>query len=424
MPDPRTPEDAMGAYWDALVLGYEAIDVGLDPDLGETIRRFQVARETPPPGARERVRARLGLPASAGAPRQERRAPPPPAPRPIAPATTPNGHRPVSALRGRTTQRPRSFGRWAMALVPTAAILLLTLVMGFAALWPRGFVRERAALQPPALVRAIDAVPGDAVAELLSEATFAGEELPAGETQVIFYRITLPPGVDLPYLAGPFCALRSERVTGGVGTEVVQSGAYSLLLDTPMRVQRGGGSRPVEEVPAGTEVIIRPGDTAIYPHYTAEGAIRSAGDEPVVVVGVAILSIDGWGSPAPELPKGVRAEQIARSMSSDWPTLPAGPKTVSLWKLTLPEETSIGPYEATGLEAVQVESGVITLGFLQPGESEPFHLPMSHMAGTSVPFLRPSPGMRRTIDSVGAEPAVLLAVSIEPRGTGASALAP
>lgn len=422
MPDRRSPEDAMGAYWDALVFGYEAADAGLDPDLAETIRRFQASRETPPPGARERVWLGLSRHGNAESPFAASRSLPRPEPSP-APTTNPNGHRPVSTRAGREAPRPRTFARWMMTLLPTAAILLLTLALGFSALWPGAFPPESSARQPPALVRAIDEAPGGGVAELLAETTFTSEELPAGDTQVIFYRITLPPGVDLPYLAGPFCALRSERATSGAGTEFVQSGSYGLLVDNPLRVRRAGSSVE-EEIPAGTEVVLGPGDAAIYPDYTVEGMIRNVGDEPMEIIGVAIVSLEGWGSPAPELPRGVIAEQLARTSSSDWPSLPAGPKSVSVWRLTLPDDTSVGPYEATGLETVRVESGTIALGFVQPGESEPFHLPMSHMAGTSIPFLRPSPGVRRTITSVGNQPAVVLALGIEPEMAAPGSLAP
>jgi hypothetical protein len=46
------------------------------------------------------------------------------------------------------------------------------------------------------------------------------------------------------------------------------------------------------------------------------------------------------------------------------------------------------------------------------------------MAGTSIPFLRPSPGVRRTITSVGNQPAVVLALGIEPAMPPPSSLAP
>jgi hypothetical protein len=92
--------------------------------------------------------------------------------------------------------------------------------------------------------------------------------------------------------------------------------------------------------------------------------------------------------------------------------------------VTLPEGTSLGPYEATGLEALRIERGAITRSFLRPGETASRGRPLFHLAGTSAPFMAPAPGVRRVIASAGDEPAVFLVLSIEPAGVWSRTLAP
>jgi hypothetical protein len=242
--------------------------------------------------------------------------------------------------------------------------------------------------------------------------------------EAVFYRLTLPPGASLPYLPGRLCGCSGEMAKVGAGAEVIQSGAYTLRLDVPMRVQRDGAAPAAVEIPAQTEVVLGPGDSAIYPDNTAPAAIVNGGDEPVVVVGVAISGREGSGVRTPRLPVGVRLERLSATTPSEWRSLPAGPVSVSVWRLTLPQEASVGPYEATGLESLWIESGGIMRNFLRPGEAEPRGRPLFHPAGTSAPFLALAPGVRRIITSTDDRPAVLLALSIEPGGAWSRELAP
>jgi hypothetical protein len=124
------------------------------------------------------------------------------------------------------------------------------------------------------------------------------------------------------------------------------------------------------------------------------------------------------------LPTGVRFEHLSRTISSEWRSLPAGPMTVSLWRLTLPDGTRVGPYEAIGLEALRVETGAIRRSLLRPGETAPRGQPLVHIAGTSAPFMAPAPGLRRIITNASDQPSSVLALSIEPAGIWSGTLAP
>jgi hypothetical protein len=185
-----------------------------------------------------------------------------------------------------------------------------------------------------------------------------------------------------------------------------------------------GASSVKEEIPAGAEVILGPGDSATYPDYTGEGTIRNAGDEPVVIIGVAIVSTDASGALAVPLPVGVTAEQLTTTGLSDWQALPPGPLVVSLWRLRLPAATSVGPYAAAGLEALWIESGTVTRRFLRLAESTPGPLPLVHHAGTAATFVAPAPGIRRSIETKGDDSAALLALNIEPEAIWSATLAP
>ena len=147
----------------------------------------------------------------------------------------------------------------------------------------------------------------DVATETLFEVTFAADDVPAGEVEAVYYRLTLPPGTGLPLLAGPFCGCPGEEVAAGVGAELVQSGSYALRLGAPFVVRRAGQDGE-ERVAPDTAVTLGPGDAAIYPDYAAFGEVRNAGQEPLVVVGVAIVSAEPSGTPVPDLPSGVRAE--------------------------------------------------------------------------------------------------------------------
>jgi hypothetical protein len=316
--------------------------------------------------------------------------------------------------------------RSARAVVPTlstVALLAFTAAIAFAAMGHLPPTREDGATHLPALIRALHATAGEVDSELLFEAMFTPEMLPAGDAEAVFYRLTLPAGTNLPAPAGPFCLCRSDFVSAGVGIEMVQSGTYSLQLEAPIHVQRGGVSGIVEELAARQDVLLSPGDAAIYADYAGQGALRNAGQDPVVVIGMAIVSTEGTGIDLPLPPEGVKVQLLASSLTSDWESLPPGPVAMSLWRLRLPAGTSVGPYAGAGLEAVAVESGTISRRFRRLAEHTPI-LPLTQNAGVQSIFLRPAPGIRRSITSGDADAAVVLAASIEPEAIWSATLAP
>jgi hypothetical protein len=223
--DERDRADALDRQWDALQRGEATATTDLDADLVSLVTRLHAAGSGIPTLFPDRSKAW----------RELRRAAAPAAVSPgdgeITPPTWPhaNGHALADLFPRRPeAPLPRRRGRWVLTQLATAALLLLTLVAGFAA------IRQRVPEAPdegrwvPALSRALEAAPGGVVDTPLVETSFSPEELPRGEKEGVYYRLTIPPGVSLPYLSGPFCGCRSETITAGVGVEVVQTGEYTL----------------------------------------------------------------------------------------------------------------------------------------------------------------------------------------------------
>ena len=243
--------------------------------------------------------------------------------------------------------------------------------------------------------------------------TFAGDSLPQGEKESVFYRLTLEPGAALPNPAGPFCGCGGQSVVPGVGVEVVVSGSYGVTSDAPVWIRQEADG-PAEEVAPGTELTLGPGRIVIFPDYATSGAFRNSGDEPVVIFGVAILASEvSDGTPAPDLPEGARAEQLSRVHPYDWEKLSAGPVSIQLSRTVLPSGEAWPAAEIAGLETIHIETGQIDFGLIPRGEDEASSL-MTYRTGQTTAMLPLGPGVRRIIENSGDEPASLLVLSIVP----------
>jgi len=417
--DERERADALDRRWDAVLRGEAPSTTDLDADLATLVARLHTAGSAIPalfPDRNLAWRELLQAPTPSVDSWSDGETTPPVWPHP-------NGQIDLSAERRSITPLPRR-GRWLLTQLATAALLLLTLAAGFAAIRQRIPETRDEARWVPALVRALDASPGGIVDTPLIEATFTAEELPRGEKDATYYQLTIPPAASLPYLGGLFCGCRSETITSRVGVEVVQAGVYTLRLEAPLRVQRAGVSRPSEEIPAGTEVTLAAGDAIIYPDYAAPGDIRNTSNEPVTLIGVAIIATEASGTPLPQVPPEVRATLLTHTSTSDWEAFPPGPLNVALRQVTLPPGSSVGPYEPVGLQAMQIESGTITRSFLPNGDTAPVGRPLAHQAGSTTPFVRSSPGFREILAGSGQKPADLLVLLLEPAVITMQSLAP
>ena len=296
--DERALADDLDRYWDALLRGDATpAAADLDADLATLVTRLHAAGNALPSLFPDTDQAWWEL----------RPNPTPPTPgwsdeETVLPTWLhSNGHAKRFAEEQWTPPLPRRRGGQLLNQLATAALLLLTLAVGFAAISLRMPENPDEGRWVPALVRALESGPDGIVDTPLVETTFSAEELPGGEKEAVYYQLTIPPGGSLPYLGGLFCGCRTETITKGVGVEVVQTGTYTIRLEAPLRVQRAGSTEPDEGVPAGTEVTLEAGDAVIYPDYAAPGDIGNAGDEPVTLTGVVINATEGSGTPLPEV---------------------------------------------------------------------------------------------------------------------------
>jgi hypothetical protein len=418
--DERDLADALDQHWDALLRGdVPAVTADVDADLVALVTQLQAVGSALPslfPDPDQAWRELLHAPASPTRAWGNEEAP-------LLVGPHANGYADLVAAPRSAPPRPRRRGGWVLTQLATAALLLLTLAAGFFAIRQVPEARDEATWVP-ALVRALESAPGGIIDTPLIEATFTADELPSGEKEALYYQLTIPPGASLPYLGAPFCGCRTETITEGVGAEVVQSGAYTLRLEAPLRVQRAGSTRPGEEIPAGTEVTLAAGDAVLYLNYAAPGDIRNVGAEPMTLIGVAIFATEESGVPLPPLPPEVQATLLTHSGSPDWETFPPGPLHVALRQVTLPPGTSIGPYHPVGLQALWIESGPLLHSFLRAGENEPHGRPLTHQTGSTAPFVQPSVGVREILASNDEQPAELLALIIEPAISSVQSLAP
>ena len=413
-------------YWDALLQGHaggRSSTAKPEPVLAALIDRLHAAVAIPPlfPYPEQSWRE------------LQRTATAPTALRSTEPASSPQ---PEAARRFASPAHPRRFSPWrpGWSLAPVAtALLVLLLLIGYLGVWQgRLHNRERTTWLPASVAAAL---PEEFSEEILFAATFPADTLRDGEPEAVFYRSVLLPGATVPYLTGMACFCSPESIASGVGAELIESGSYSVRLDAPFWVQRGGFAAEREEIPAGENTVLIAGDVAIF-HDFGSGEMRNAGAEPVAVIGIVVvdrddqrveqseLAIEVSSDHLPGLPPDIRGELLANTVPSDWERFPPGPLEVTLRRVVLPAGTEIPPFDPLGLEAIRVESGAIAWGFLQQDETPRSGMLVERRAGTSAPFVSAPPGVRRALRTASSGPAELLVLTIEPAGSGLNLLAP
>jgi hypothetical protein len=415
--DDRRAAD-LDRYWDALVAG-QAPAAAADRELAALIDQLHGSASLPtlfpnPEASWHEIRpattgvhtgsplAGNGMPAAIG----------------------PNGR---IAARSERRAGPRVARGWAAMQAVAAVLLVVVLAAGYLLFWVARQNRPENQTWVPAEVAAT--LPEGFAEEMLFRATFAADERPVGLTDGILYRLTMPPGTSLSILTGMGCICPEGAADAGIGLEIVESGSYAVRPDAPIWIQRGGVSSPLREVPAREEVILGPGDIAIYHDYVAAADIRTMGDDPAVVTGFAILDL---GTRLPHgdsghllgLPPEVEGEVLANAIPDDWREFPPGPITATLRRVTLPPDAMLPPFPPASLEGVHIESGGIGWGFVREGETQPRGPLMVRRAGYNSPFTYAPPGVKRFLKTTGDEPAVLLVLTIEPAGFWAGLLGP
>jgi hypothetical protein len=175
----------------------------------------------------------------------------------------------------------------------------------------------------------------EATREPLVVTTVPAEALPPGPTAPFeLWYATIEPGIQVTVPAEMYACCPGPLI------EHVLAGELSLRVDGPLRVARAGTDAtpgPVEDVPPGTEVVLRPGDSAVSANELPK-VYANRGAELVHLVAGALVALVGAGTAGP--PGGYEVYDFEELEAS----LPPGPATLVLERVTLaPEAVLPGP---------------------------------------------------------------------------------
>ncbi len=316
--------DALAAYWDALALGQSAepLDVDLDPALADAVRRFQRVADVPGPRPEfvarlERSLARAGDAAMDSAPVLVHLH-----------GQTPPGPSAPMADRARLDSPPRSPrrspARWVAAHLATAALLLLTLAAGWAAI--RGGPAPNAPLVPAG--GAVETTPDPTTAQgLLLQATVDGVPSIAGYIAVERWSFASHSG---PCVAGP---------VSGPMVYFVTAGRLTVTYAGPAQIFRGiGATRPTPATP-GAPAEIEPGDSLVVPA-NVEYSLANDQAAPASAVVFSLLSAvtSDWNYPQ-FTPGKIQVDLLASDITNI--PFPPGPTRIELRRATLAPGESI-----------------------------------------------------------------------------------
>jgi hypothetical protein len=362
--------------WDEIARGEPATSGNLDPELVDTIQRLHTLGDVPPPDSIYARRLRENLMHTTAIPL------------PLAdPLARPglNGQLPPAARTAIRPPLPQVQGRWAVAQLATAALLLLMLVGSLLAFGP-GRLGQR---DTPAFIPAIggtQATPETVTTETLLDASTGS--LPPGQGIVVFKRLTLQPSpkslVVLPLTGPVFVMVETGELT-------------ATAAGTEHRLTAGGTFSPTES--------------------EQEVALRATGTETAVVFLVYFQS--GPDLPFPRDPLVHKLEVLINGTTNG---IVGCPCRILLERVTLSAGRALPPQEASRWTWFTLDKGV--LGVTLEGERLPYLFKSGEertfQVGQYLPIDVIQPGTRMTLRNAGDDPLVLYRLALAPGGAGAA----
>ena len=357
--------DELARFWDDLAAGHDLDSDAIDPTLAEAVRRLHTAQDVDgadPAFTKRLLEELMHAPAMAL-----------PDNGIAGPLPNSNG-RPIRAAWGpavRAPARPRKRPSRAFPPFAVAALLLLALGLGYVALDPFGGGPDRPSSIPAAYAPEATPTP-EPTDELLLEITLPAEALPRGEHfSSGFAHYSIPPGARGTWT--PNCCT-------GPMVEYVLSGAYTVRAEAVIDIVRAGGV--VEEVPAGTEVALGPGDALLSRVETVVEAANT-GEMPVELLSWVLVEdptnafnghlLPGWWEndidvrdvrdqpPGVSVPAGSAAVRLRRVELAPDAVIPAPPSGGTSFAVILRENAAGTPTRAV-LIGPQSDGTIRSLG--------------------------------------------------------------
>lgn len=211
---------------------------------------------------------------------------------------------------------------WPLVSLAAAAVLLIAAVSGYFLFGSDGSEDEPQSIIPAAIFSEATPSPIGQDEELLLQITLPADVVPTGDTILAgLARFAVPAGNSSVWTP-PCCP--------GPLIEYVVRGSYTVRAEEPVQVIRGDGS--MEDVPAGTEVTLKPGDSLLSDNETIVEA-SNFGNEPVQLLGWVLIDDRGFNG------------HILNGWQAGWPDAtsvgidPPAPALVRLIRITLlPDE--------------------------------------------------------------------------------------
>ena len=379
---------SLGRYWDELLHGRPADCENLDPALAETVRQLHARDDAPGADAAFAARLLMDLEERMTTTSGDLRTPTDPLRLSKMPST--NGRTPTSSLW--LPLPPRTSSRlwgWPKTHLATAALIVFTLTFAYLAFGPPRFGRQDNLLAGIAVV----STPATPTAATTAEETLLEIALPAGAVPATIYsgqnHYTIPPGSRGRWEPTSF----SATCCTGPRLNYVLEGTYTVRSEGPVQVLRNDTER-WEDVPAGTEIVLEPGDALLSWMNDSFDAVNASSD-PVELLDGILFDGGMTTDPIPQKSSGGPAWSFHDQdiMLTQQP-VPSEPVILRLQKTTLPKGGVLPRPPGAILQlAVSLDpADVVTTE--NPHNPNPFEL-----------------------RNVGGEPATIYVLSLEPAGT-------
>ncbi len=245
---------------------------------------------------------------------------------------------------------PYRGGAW----VALAAVVVLALASGYVALGPGGPGRDRGEPIPAGYSQAGSPAPTGVTEDLLLDIVLPAEAFPPGGPIGIgtgIVRNTIPPGTRSTW--EPTCC-------PGPYVEYVIAGEYRVRAEAVLSLIHAGGT--AEEVPAGTEVVLRPGDALISRNETVVEAANTGTETVELLTWVLVEDLKAtygghvlpsWGNVDPDVqtlispmegPARLRLQRIELAAGAGVPPVASGSLQ---FRVQLPENAAGTPVAST-----------------------------------------------------------------------------